>query len=640
MFSRFLTLLLTGLLCQAVEAGQWELRGLSVVGSDNGVELKLQGLSFDGENQLENLHYTCPDSFSVYPFHRCKNATISATYQQRPLQFIGDFFHDFNAGKWSVEAKSADFSGLSVGLSSERQSVLLLLQQLSLIELLRWQDLAVSIDDLLLSGQAEFDLESHRLTSEQLAFSHLSYEHSEDYILAELAGNVKFAAQVDENRLQFELDVNAGEALFGNLYVDFASFPVSVDGTVESFDNGGIKLTAKMFHQSDLAAELQLELDENSEILTADLVVSVSDAQYINEHLLDSVLALYAFDHSQMSGRFDLNLSYRQQQIQSLELEFDDFNFLNEKRKFGFEQLSGKLLWSPVEQRQQSTLNWQNALLAGMPVAASQLNFITYADSIELLGKHDFPVFDGMVVVQQMKFDNLLEEYSDMQLDAYILPISLSLITEKMGWPIMSGKISGRIPGVVKKGAVTAFSGGLALQLFEGKMQVDNLSIERLFGVAPVIAGDIRFEELNLSQLTDTFDFGRITGLLSGSIADLRITNWKTDRLRAEIHTVKRKGIKQTISQQAIDHISSLGGIRGAISRSFLRFFEEFRYKKIKLSCVLHNSVCEIGGLHNTDQQFTIVEGGGIPAINIVGFVRKIDWQIFVNRLLNANYEN
>lgn len=633
-------LLILGLLLNEVKAEPWSLRGLAVVSGDEGVKMSLQALSLGGENQLENLLYHCPSSFSVYPAHHCKNASVSALYQQQVINFTGDFFHDFNTEEWSVDAESTDLSGLTVGLSSGRQSITFLLQKLRPVELLRrWRGMDLPFAELLLSGQMLFDFEHYRLQSERLEFVGLTYEHSDDYIFAELQGNVGFVTEIAENQLQFELELNRGEALLGNFYIDFSAFAVSVNGLIKQFDTG-VKLSLTFSHQPGMLAELSMELDQNHQLVTADLMVSVSDAQYVNEHLLDSVLALYGFDHSQMSGQFDLNLSYAKQQIQSLVLGFQRFDFFNEKRKFGLQQLSGQLFWYPAEHQQQSNLSWRTALLAGMPVAESGLNFITYADSIALVGQHDFPVFDGTVVVQQMKFDHLLEEYSDMQLDVYILPISLSLITDKMGWPVMSGKISGKIPGVVKKGAVTAFSGGLNLQLFEGTMKVDNLSIERLFGVAPVIAGDVRFDDLNLGQLTDTFDFGRITGLLSGTIENLRITNWKTDRLRAEIYTVKRKGVKQTISQQAIDHISSLGGIRGAISRSFLRFFEEFKYKKIKLSCVLHNSVCEIGGLNNTEKQFTIVEGGGIPTINIVGFVRKIDWQIFVSRLLNANYES
>ena len=86
--------------------------------------------------------------------------------------------------------------------------------------------------------------------------------------------------------------------------------------------------------------------------------------------------------------------------------------------------------------------------------------------------------------------------------------------------------------------------------------------------------------------------------------------------------------------------LPTVGGIKGAISKTFLRFFDDFRYKKIKLSCKLHNSVCEIGGIKNQDNQFVIVQGGGIPKINIVGYVRSINWEEFVRRLLNANYDN
>jgi len=52
------------------------------------------------------------------------------------------------------------------------------------------------------------------------------------------------------------------------------------------------------------------------------------------------------------------------------------------------------------------------------------------------------------------------------------------------------------------------------------------------------------------------------------------------------------------------------------------------------------DAVCVIGGIKDKNGGFVIVQGGGIPEINILGFRRRINWHEFVDRLLNANYAN
>ncbi|MCF6301338.1 MAG: hypothetical protein L3J52_09520, partial [Proteobacteria bacterium] len=311
---------------------------------------------------------------------------------------------------------------------------------------------------------------------------------------------------------------------------------------------------------------------------------------------------------------------------------------INKKRKLMVEDLNGVINWQISNHVEKSYLQWYGLLLEGMPIRQSGIEFKFFDEILTIIGQPILPVFDGSIELKQLHLQNIFSAEIDAQVEMLINPISLQLITEKLGWPEMHGQISGSIPSMVKKGSVINFLGGLDIQVFDGHLEIKNLSLERLFGVAPVIASDIVFTGFDLEKLTETYGFGKITGKLSGTVEKLRITNWETDRLAANIYTVKDKSVKQLISQQALDHISSLGGIKGAVSKSFLRFFNDFRYKKIAFSCVLHDSVCRIGGINNTEDQFVLVEGGGLPRINIVGFTRNIDWSEFINRLLYAEY--
>lgn len=276
-----------------------------------------------------------------------------------------------------------------------------------------------------------------------------------------------------------------------------------------------------------------------------------------------------------------------------------------------------------------------------MPIKTSEIGFVANDENIILDENTVIPVFDGNIVINRLKLEKIFNPLISIDFDGEVEPISLELITEKMGWPIMKGSISGNIPGLKKVENTITFDGLLELQAFDGEITVANLSMERLFGIAPVIAADVNFKDLNLQKITSTFDFGEITGLVKGYVNGLRITNWKPDRLEAYVESVGSKKIKQTISQRAIDNISSIGGIQGAVSRSFLRFFDSFRYKRLGIGCKLRNSICEMTGLKNSktdDNRYYLIEGSGIPAINILGFRKFIDWEVFLDRLLKANY--
>jgi hypothetical protein len=84
-----------------------------------------------------------------------------------------------------------------------------------------------------------------------------------------------------------------------------------------------------------------------------------------------------------------------------------------------------------------------------------------------------------------------------------------------------------------------------------------------------------------------------------------------------------------------VENISALGGASAtaAIQRSVLRFFETFGYSKLGFSCRLRDDVCRMGGIEDTPQGFVLVKGGGVPAINVLGYNRDVGWNELLTRL-------
>src|SRR3546814_1567293 len=80
------------------------------------------------------------------------------------------------------------------------------------------------------------------------------------------------------------------------------------------------------------------------------------------------------------------------------------------------------------------------------------------------------------------------------------------------------------------------------MQVFDGRVEVTALSMERPFGVAPTLSADFALHDLDLLAITEVFDFGSISGRLDGHIDGLRLVAWSPVTFDAELHTVRRRG--------------------------------------------------------------------------------------------------
>jgi hypothetical protein len=140
---------------------------------------------------------------------------------------------------------------------------------------------------------------------------------------------------------------------------------------------------------------------------------------------------------------------------------------------------------------------------------------------------------------------------------------------------------------------------------------------------------------LDLETLTSTFNVGKITGKLDGDIHELRLSNWKPVHFNAQFNTPEGDKSRRRISQRAVDNLSQVGGgATGVLSRSFLRFFEDFSYQALGLGCALNNDVCVMSGVGESDTGYYIVKGGGLPPrINVVGYTRRVGWSDLIERL-------
>src|SRR3546814_7109883 len=114
---------------------------------------------------------------------------------------------------------------------------------------------------------------------------------------------------------------------------------------------------------------------------------------------------------------------------------------------------------------------------------------------------------------------------SDLGFVLALQGLQLGELSQSLGGPAFRGTLDGTIPVARYADGRLDFDGGLSMQVFDGRVEVTALSMERPFGVAPTLSADFALHDLDLLAITEVFDFGSISGRLDGHIEGLRLVD-------------------------------------------------------------------------------------------------------------------
>ena len=247
------------------------------------------------------------------------------------------------------------------------------------------------------------------------------------------------------------------------------------------------------------------------------------------------------------------------------------------------------------------------------------------------------PLFDGALRLEELELwqeDSGWRGAGRASIDA----ISLPELSAAAGMPVLGGTLAARFPRVRVAPGEIAVDGEIGIEVFDGRVRVSGLRLIEPLGVGAYARAELNAERLDLGLLTDSFDFGSITGRVDVRVRELELAGWRPVRFAARIESSPGR-YRRRISQRAVQSLGALGGpgVVNAIQRSALRFFDSFGYRRLGWSCVLEAGVCEMAGVEpdqpREDGGFVIVEGRGIPALDVVGYNRRVDWQVLLGRL-------
>jgi hypothetical protein len=284
-------------------------------------------------------------------------------------------------------------------------------------------------------------------------------------------------------------------------------------------------------------------------------------------------------------------------------------------------------------------LSWQSGVLLNLDVGASELKFSTHGFQFRLLEPTSIPLLDGALDLESFRVRNLGKPNVAFMVDATLRPISVSLLCHAFGWPEFGGRIGGTISKLRLRENVITLGTTLKAQVFDGSVSISDLKLEQPFSQWPRFAANIALENLDLNLVTSAFSFGGITGRLSGAIEGLKLFNWQPVAFDARLYTPPGDRSRHRISQRAVQNIGSIGGggagVTAALSGGVMKFFDDFNYDRLGLSCRLENEVCNLDGIAPAPNGgYYLVKGKGLPRIDVIGGAHRVDWPRLVEQLI------
>ena len=371
-------------------------------------------------------------------------------------------------------------------------------------------------------------------------------------------------------------------------------------------------------------------------VRSANIQSDILDLGYFSKNYLSSLFEQTALEGISFKGQLSSKIKFSNSTLKQIHSTFTHLSINDLKKRIELTNSQGTLNWSsdPLFNIP-SSIHWDKLKVKTIPFKTGQLNLLLSQKKIVLSKKSSIPVLGGAFMINQFKWQHHSGTDPSVYFEGKINNVSLEQLSQALDWPLLTGNISGYIPGVEYKNKVLKVNGELNINIFDGIISINQLKSSGLLTDYPKLNMDIKIDNLDLHALTQKLETGDITGRISGFVNDLYLENWSPITFFAWLGTPEDDDSRHRISQRAVKSITSIGGNSPSdiISRSILNFFDTFGYSSLGFGCYLHEGVCQVMGVGAAKQGYYIIKGGGIPRIDIIGHNPHIDWNIFLKRL-------
>jgi hypothetical protein len=503
-------------------------------------------------------------------------------------------------------------------------------------------------DDDSLSGHLKFELKSsgrldstHSLRNVQARLSantsDLNYSNQPGTTVAQqLTASFFGTATGDTGKLKSDLELQSagGQALAGTALVDFGRNPLKLQAHVESVDKN-VTLTEIGIHQTDLVdarGTAEVALGGPIAISRAHFDVLRLEFAAAYRSFLQLTLATTDFGALNVGGRANGEIDIANDAVTAVSARLQNVSMADATTKLSLANANGEVHWSADTATRvlPSELSWSGSSAYGLIGGPVRAKFTAQGKDFALTDDTRFPIFDGALVVHKLAIRRFGAPDAEFDFDAHLEPISMPMLSKAFGWPILSGQLAGRVPGVTYRDHVLTVRGDLSASVFDGSLVGSRFKLSDPLGPWPRLDADVTARHLDLDLLTHTFSIGSISGRLDADIMGLELFNWSPIAFDARLQSTPGDRSEHRISQKAVTSISSVGGggggVTAALQSGVLQFFKDFHYDRIGISCQLRDEVCLMSGLEPAKTGYYLVKGRGLPRIDIIGNAGRVDW--------------
>ncbi len=452
-------------------------------------------------------------------------------------------------------------------------------------------------------------------------------------------------------RLDARIRGSRGQALAGPVLLDFGANPLTLDARLERSGNGPVIVSRLALEQRSLMrarAQGVVQPGPHPSIVSAHVRVASLRLPAAYTSYLQLALATTELGSLRTSGTASASVDIARGAITRFDCTLHDVNFVDPDADTLMRHASGEIHWTamPGTALPRSEVGWRRAAAYGLSGGPVRLRFVAWQHNFALLGGNTrLPVFDGAVIVHTLVGRDLGTPQAKVDFDADVTPISMPRLSKAFGWPIMSGAVSGHIPLVRYRNHELTFDGNLVAKVFDGTITGSRIVLRNPLGPFPSLSANVLARGLDLDLVTHTFAFGSMTGRVDADVRGLQLFDWSPVAFDARLYTMPGDRSPHRISQKAVTRIAGLGGGAGAVTAALesgvLRFFHTFRYDRLGIDCRLRNEVCDMSGAGPApDGGYYLVKGSGLPQLNIIGNVRRVDWPRLIQQIAQGMREH
>lgn len=435
-------------------------------------------------------------------------------------------------------------------------------------------------------------------------------------------------------RIDLEASLRGGELLLGPLYARLPAHAVTL-GFQAMAQNGALALGDLRINDADalqLDGALAFDAKGNLKTLALDHFHASFPAAY--ERYGQTWLATLGLRNVRSAGQLSGSVDLGGDGPHAFAFATDNLDLADADGRVAIKALHGGLDWSAQGDRPATTLGWSGMQFYRVPEGAALSHWQSRAGLLSLQKPLEIPLLNGQLRVGELQWRPAAAKGQRLETSLVLLGVDMSAFSRAMGWPAFPGTLAGAVPSLRWVDDRVELQGGLSASLFGGFVDITRLSLQQPFGPDPALSGDMSLRQLDLGPMTSVFDFGSITGRMDGSINHLQLVDWKPVAFDARLLA----GSGGRISQRAVNNLTTVGGggIAAGLQGAMLKLFKTFGYKRIGLNCALQGAVCHMSGLQSGADSYTILEGSGLPHLQVVGHQAQVDWPTLVDRLQAA----